>query len=304
MSKPILIGCDGSEGSRDALELGAVLARSLDAVPLAASIVPYSNLVLSQEKVDEVVERVSAPFLKMAREHLGEFDFENRAALNVSPAAGLDALAEDEDALLIVVGSGHRGTLGRMLLGSVGRSLLAGAPCPVAVPPRGYAGDGEHRISSIGVGFDGSDEARGALGVAVALAKELEAQISVIGALEPINPYHYPVSPFDADSYLSAAAKSLEDAVDEAVELCSDEELTARHEIVRGDPSHAIAEAAADDDLLVLGSRRFGPMARTFLGSVSAGVMEHASCPVLIVPRGADAPVVGLEPPGRSGNSG
>lgn len=39
--------------------------------------------------------------------------------------------------------------------------------------------------------------------------------------------------------------------------------------------------------MLVMGSRAYGPKRAVLLGSVSRRVMEQATCPVLIVPRGA-----------------
>ena len=52
-------------------------------------------------------------------------------------------------------------------------------------------------------------------------------------------------------------------------------------------PPSALAEAASDLDLLVLGSRGYGPVKGTLLGSVSARVMAAAACPVMVIPRGA-----------------
>lgn len=48
-----------------------------------------------------------------------------------------------------------------------------------------------------------------------------------------------------------------------------------------------LAEASRDLRLLVVGSRRFGPIRSTLLGGVSSALIERASCPVVIVPRGA-----------------
>ena len=42
-------------------------------------------------------------------------------------------------------------------------------------------------------------------------------------------------------------------------------------------------------DVLVLGSRRFGPLRSALLGSVSSPLIDRAACPVVIVPRGVHA---------------
>jgi nucleotide-binding universal stress UspA family protein len=52
-----------------------------------------------------------------------------------------------------------------------------------------------------------------------------------------------------------------------------------------GSPARVLAEAAAEfaADLIVVGSRGRGPAASALLGSVSAGLVDHATCPVLVV---------------------
>ena len=40
-----------------------------------------------------------------------------------------------------------------------------------------------------------------------------------------------------------------------------------------------------DGDLLVIGSRESGPIARVFLGSRAAKIIRHTPVPVIVVPR-------------------
>lgn len=56
------------------------------------------------------------------------------------------------------------------------------------------------------------------------------------------------------------------------------------------DPGRVLVEQSEQVDLLVLGSRAYGPIRSVLLGSVSSAVMRGASCPVLVVPRGIDTP--------------
>jgi len=63
-------------------------------------------------------------------------------------------------------------------------------------------------------------------------------------------------------------------------------ELRALPVIEKGDPVQKLLDAAEMGvDLLVLGSRGFGPMLRLLIGSVSSRVIRGAPCPVLVVPR-------------------
>ena len=52
-------------------------------------------------------------------------------------------------------------------------------------------------------------------------------------------------------------------------------------------PTTSSPGCPSEVDLLVCGSRGRGPLGRVVLGSVSAGVLRKARCPVLVVPRGA-----------------
>ena len=56
-----------------------------------------------------------------------------------------------------------------------------------------------------------------------------------------------------------------------------------------GDPAAVLAKHGVELDLLVIGSRGYGPLRRTLLGGVSAEVMRTAPCPVVVVPRVAKA---------------
>lgn len=55
-----------------------------------------------------------------------------------------------------MVGSTHRGSLGRVLVGDADLRTLHSARCPVAVAPRAFAGRAG-TVETIGVGFDGGE---------------------------------------------------------------------------------------------------------------------------------------------------
>ena len=62
--------------------------------------------------------------------------------------------------------------------------------------------------------------------------------------------------------------------------------LIEQQVIVGPDPASVIVDAVREKaDLIVLGSRAYGPVRRALLGSVSTAVIRHAPCPVLVTPR-------------------
>jgi nucleotide-binding universal stress UspA family protein len=293
MSRRLLIGYDGSENGADALSLGALLAECLAATPLVVTVVPGHGGEL-RAGADVPAEELAGPILDEARQRLEGFDTETRAIVHASPAHALNDLAESLHPVGVVLGSAHRGGLGRVLLGSVGAALLSGSPSPIAVAPRGYAEREKRSVRRIGAALSGSDESRPAFAAAVALAGRLHASLTLLAVVEPVMLSHggqYPT--LDPAAYARASKERVSEMLDGALSRVP-EGIRAERILLTGDPPALIAEAAADFDLLVLGSRAYGPIRRVLLGSVSAKLMGIAPCPVLVLPRSAGEDPLGL----------
>lgn len=198
-----------------------------------------------------------------------------------SPAKELRELAERGEADLIVLGSTHRASLGRVTPGSVAEHLLTGARCRLAIAPRGFAEDDSVReqLRVIAVGYDGTPAAGAALEEASALARRAGASMRVIAVSSPVPPNLGP-----AAAQGPVAGGDLQGALHEATaELPAELRALPVHE--KGDPAAKLLEKAGEGvDLLVLGAHGFGPILRLMLGSVSARVIREAPCPVMIVP--------------------
>lgn len=274
----VLIGFDGSDGGRDALELARVLAGDGGSAMVATVLytwpLPPDLAGLEGEPAGE-----AEPLFAEAREKLPGVEVETRAFAG-SAAAILTGLAEREKFDAILVGSPHRGPVGRVLIGSVGASLLNGAPCDIVVAPRAYAEEEHLPLRTIAVGFDGTPEAKLALRRAEELARPSNAMLRILTVAAP------PVAVPGAVGY-SPVSESLEPdrILNEAVHSV-DPKLGAERRRLDGSPARALTQACEDGvDLLVLGSRGYGPLARVLLGSVSRQVAQEAPCPVWVVPR-------------------
>jgi nucleotide-binding universal stress UspA family protein len=276
----ILVGYDGSDGGRDALELTRVLAEATGAGVLVVAVIPYGPLPIPYEILEEEEAERAQPLFDEAREHLGELEVETRAFGGGSPAGVMNDLAEREQVETIVVGSPHRGPVGRTLIGSVADGLLHGAPCEVMTAPRGFAGEEHGPFRTIAVAYDDTEEAKAALARAEAVALACRATIVVYTVAAP------PAVVPGATGYTPAIAPEAAPIVTRAVKGV-DERLAATGRALTGTPGPTIAEACEEvgADLLVAGSRGYGPVMRVLLGSVSTQLVHKAPCPVLVVPR-------------------
>jgi nucleotide-binding universal stress UspA family protein len=276
----LLVGLDKRDGGRDALELARGLAAgepssALLVTVLFAGPLPRAYALLPEEETEE-----SAPLFEAAREKLEGIEVETRAYGGGSPAAVLTTLAEEERCDAVVVGSAHRGAIGRVLAGSVADSLLNGAPVDVAIAPRGYAQAEHPPPRRIAVGYDGSTEAKAALESAQELARRYGAAIEVLTVVHPAVAAPAMVATAALPAYPPEPERVMEEAlgsIDPAIE--------ARRTRLDGDPASLLAQAGEEADLLVLGSRGYGPVARVLLGSVSRRVAHGAACPLLVVRR-------------------
>jgi nucleotide-binding universal stress UspA family protein len=184
-------------------------------------------------------------------------------------------------AALLVVGSRGRGGFAGMLLGSVSQHVVTRGTCPVVVvrAPEESPVTGSGRIV---VGIDGSPHSEEALRWALDRSR-LSGQ-----AVEAVTSWHIPVNhsvgPLTALDWEGAASRTLQDVVARAVDADR-----VHQRVVKGYPVPVLLDAAADADLLVVGSRGRGGFAGMLLGSVSQHVVTRAACPVVVVRTPADA---------------
>jgi nucleotide-binding universal stress UspA family protein len=284
----IIVGYDGTPQADDALALGKLIAQVTGGSLTAVGVVPShphrggADLRLQEEESEFESQ------LRQAAEPAGA---QVQMVTSTSAARGLHVFAEESDADLLILGSARHGGAGRLSAGSVAMRLLHGAPCSVAIAPRGYAASAPAALGEIAVGYDGEAEAQVALAEAIELARASGAAVKLVTVAEP--------SPI---VYGKGAAGGGREAVDEAVhgmmrgrlddaldQAPADVEVEGT--LVDGPAADSLGTIASEDGgVLIVGSRGFGPLRRVLLGSVSSALVHEAPCPVIVHPRPARVP--------------
>lgn len=278
MFNTIVAATDGRRG-RGAAALGHVLAGASGARLLLVAVeVP---LVAGYPELRADL----ASDLRSAHDELAP-DARTQIVIDISPARALRRIAQEEQADLVVVGSRQPGALRRLASGDTAMQVLHSAPCAVAVAPDQVPPSRE--LQTIGVGINGTAEARAALDVACELAQRSGAEVRLLAVAG--NAYPGSANLVTDASYTEMYADIIErrvrtarEAVEESLAACAD--ATAAGDVRIGDPIDELVALSSKCDLLVLGSRHWGLVRRLVLGSTSEPVIRHAQCPVLVVPR-------------------
>ena len=275
----ILIGFDGSGGADDAVALARVLAPESSAV--LAYVLPHEDPLAHHYRSLGYEDSPAAEgFFDEAIAALEGLDTEVRSYVGASPAHVLCDLAEDDALDLVIVGSPHRGTLGRALIGSVAEALLHGSRVPIVLAPRDYAKESHDSLRAIAVAYDGSAESDGALRLAEGLALASGASLEVLTVVGPSAVVSNVL--VRSRSPVGEPYAVIEKAIDEI-----DDALEVHAHMLIGPVAETVANACKDADLLVTGSRDYGPLERVLLGSIASRLVHTAPCPVLVVPRPA-----------------
>jgi len=278
MFKNVLVGVDGRPNGRDAIALAARLTDPVGKLTLAhvhsGSLRP--SHAISPGLVRE--EREASRKLLEGERTTAEVTAELISIEAMSPGGGLHVQAEEQNADLLVVGSCSHGAFGRAMLGDDTRDALNGAPCAVAIATLGYA-ERPTPITKIGVAYNGSPESTAALAAAQDLAVATGAAIH---ALEVVSIPTY------------AYTGVIPPAIGESIDVMLQEATSRMKELpgVEGRAAYGLTgeELAAfgqEVDILIVGSRGYGPMKRLVLGSTSDYLERHARSSLLVLPRSA-----------------
>ena len=279
----ILCAIDDSDAAEGVLDTARRLAEDLRAPLVVVHVVGDGS-----DQGDALVGRV--------RERLGDEQADVRVAAG-SPAEAIRAVADSEDAELLVVGSRGRGNLRSAVLGSVSRDLAANARRPVVVVPPDVASSADDggtgaESASVVCGVDGSDEALAGAAFAGQLAKRLHCRVVVVHARQNVRAAlsyraarsETPPVTGQEDSVDKVAAEVLERAVDAAGESSTG--------VMEPGPPAEILESVAEREhgrLIVITARGLGGLRASLLGSVAAELTAGAKRPVVVLSEAAAA---------------
>ncbi len=286
MTAPIVAGVDGTGSGLDAVALAARLSRATGDPLIVACVYPRGHAPSGD---DDAAREQAAKALEPARELLGGLTVEYRTTASSSPARGLAELAEEEDAAMTLVGSHRRGPFGRVASGGTAERLLHGSGCPVAVAPRGYRRREQAGLRRIGVAFVDTPDGHEAVRHAAELAARSGLPLTLFSVVSVHHTWFVPeaVRP-EEETIPVEVRKDYQEALDRALAGLPDG-VKATGELLYGDVVDELSVVGERGvDLLVCGSRGYGPVRRVLLGTVSAALVRQASIPVLVVPRGGE----------------
>jgi nucleotide-binding universal stress UspA family protein len=275
----VVVGFNGSEPARDALALAERLADPDGELLLACVDARRAFRVPHARRHDRAEDVLAAELAEVGN----RVRVRGIARSSASAARGLTEIAEEERADLLVLGAHHDTVPSRTTPGATALRLLHGAPCAVAIAPRGLRE--RDRFHHVGVAYDASPEAEAALAAAYTLAARDGAAMSIYCAV-PV------LGLLDAGRIgpqAEASARTQRDLVHDQLAAAADAApagVNPRTVVVHGEPATQIPrDSDGVVDVLFTGSRGYGPVHRVVLGSVAEALLLATTQPVVVVAR-------------------
>ena len=271
---------------RDAAAMAAAIARATNGELMLLAVEP--DLPLLIPGLDrKTMRKDTETMLRTVRESLTPRP-RTVVKTGLSVPRALEHAVRSEHRDLLVVGSSRHGPDGQVSLGKRTRQLLDDFQCSLAVAPRGFSERPDVQFHRIGVGYDGGPESEAALQLAASIAATCRAELIVRGVVDD----HIPALGWPR-VWLGAIMASWEETISTKADSLREQiaaaesrfGLTAQADVELGRPSELLLKLSQDVDLLVIGSRRWGPVTHLLLGGTGEALLHGAGCPMLLVPR-------------------
>ncbi|MGO1434312.1 MAG: universal stress protein [Canibacter sp.] len=278
MTEKIIIGVDGSEQSRSAIQWGLDRTIQRGGEVELLHIADDSFLSESVAFLSEA-QRASEQMLQNEIEYARSLGYEGEikgTAIVGHPIGEVEEASQRAD--LIVLGAHHGGKLAGSFFGTRAVKIAAVAHCPVAVIPVERA----EPTKGVVVGIDGSDSAKRAISFAAEEASAYGVPVHAVYAWMP------PMTPGLEYLWSEDLVQSQRSAAEEAIAIGTAglsgrfPDLEVQREIVQAPPVAALVQAGEGAQELIVGSRGRNSISRLLLGSVSHGVLQSLPCPVIV----------------------
>ena len=139
----------------------------------------------------------------------------------------------------------------------------------------------------VGCAYQPTEDGEDSLAAAEELALALSASLQVMRVVEPLpRVYHAGEMPLSLSEIDASARAGAERILDARVGRLSSK-LESEGMLYIGKPADVLIKLSETVDMLVLGSRGYGPLKSVLAGGMSGQVIRSAACPVVVVPRGA-----------------
>ena len=284
----IAVGVDDNPEAFDAMVLATTIAHVTAAEVILATVYPDLPAPLLRKigrgrTQAEALLRTLNAFMAPEARAVVEAD--------CSVPHALAGMVSREHPDLLVLGSSRDAPPGRVRIGMHTRQLLGEVKCSLAVAPRGLCPDGQNRLRVIAAGYDGTPESEQAIRQAGSLARAAHARLRVRAVVNDMLPYvgWTPVRPYVQGMWDEVVAPEIEPLRQAAQRQASATGAEFTVEVGCGAPVDELIALSGEVDLLVIGSRRWGPAVRVLLGSTGEELMHKARCSVMAVPRPAES---------------
>ena len=291
----IVVGVDGSPPSiaavhwaaRDAESRGAELriVHAQPPPPAPIGLWPDTATLTETARWHDMAAR---PIVDEALEAAGSVTsagFAEHISAEVIAVAVIPYLIEvSRTAQMVVTGCRGRGTVARVLLGSVSSSLARHASCPVVVVHDEIPYEKMDPAAPVVLGVDDSPTSERAIPFAFEEASLRHAPLVAVHAWTDMTALGVPStnwSPAEWSNHKEAATTRLRAKLAPAREQFPDVEV--REVVVADEPTPRLLDQAEVAQLVVLGSHGHGGFVGMLLGSTSRAVVNAARVPVAII---------------------
>ena len=279
----IAAGADGSDEGKDAVALAAGLASLTGAGLSLVNVFPTTLFPTAGTDDRATLRKQADESLRSDRDELAP-DAIIHSVADLSVSRALMHFAQETHVEIVVIGSSRDAPPGRARIGRRGRQLLHDMPFALALAPRGSR-TRKFELGRVGLGNDGGLEAKVAQDVAIELCRAASGTLVIKSVIDDSYPILAGAAPAALPEYEAGWEYQRSQAQSELEQQATQLDVPTEISSVLGDPGRELRSLSDDVDLIVVGSRRWGPIARVVTGGVGETLVADAGCPVVIVPR-------------------